>query len=294
MKKRFRIILYLLVGALAVAVLVAAVSIGQQIRQNNLNRALIRALKNIDAPAAERLLDQGANANAIATDAQPPTIWDTIRRLLDHTQGQPASEGASAMAITMNDSGWYTGPTTACDNVETALLQHGADIDTIGDNGETPLDDAAAFGYHRTVDYLLAHGANVKVRNEAGETPLIGADAYATAALLKHGADVNARDYDGQSALKSTDDIEVAKTLIEHGADVNAVDNAGQTVLDSFNDALLTSDQRQIVALLLRHGAHRGKHVRPIHRTAPAKLSRPSPQSQRGPAGHGSALGWRR
>jgi ankyrin repeat protein len=52
------------------------------------------------------------------------------------------------------------------------LLNAGAKIDAVDDEGDTPLHDAVRLGSVRGVETLLARGAKTNVKNKAGETPL--------------------------------------------------------------------------------------------------------------------------
>lgn len=52
------------------------------------------------------------------------------------------------------------------------LLDHGADIDAIGEFGETALHVAVQMGHVEAARILLARGASRGVANELGKTPL--------------------------------------------------------------------------------------------------------------------------
>lgn len=52
------------------------------------------------------------------------------------------------------------------------LLQAGAKIDSVDDEGNTPLHEAARLTSVRGAEALLARGAKANVKNKAGETPL--------------------------------------------------------------------------------------------------------------------------
>ena len=56
------------------------------------------------------------------------------------------------------------------------LLEHGADIEDCGKNGETPLILAArgttGAGAENVTRLLLSYGANIEAKNENGSTPL--------------------------------------------------------------------------------------------------------------------------
>ena len=76
-----------------------------------------------------------------------------------------------------------------------ALLAKGADVNAIGEDGDTPLHQAAAMGHLDTVDSLLAAGAEVDARDCCGSTPLHKAAERGYLAVVKflinQGAEVN-------------------------------------------------------------------------------------------------------
>lgn len=49
------------------------------------------------------------------------------------------------------------------------LILLGADIDSIGDFGNTPLQQAVLFEKAESIKILLSHGANTAIKNEFGE-----------------------------------------------------------------------------------------------------------------------------
>jgi hypothetical protein len=74
-------------GGLLILVGVASVQIGQQIRQDNLDHALILAVKKLDAPAINRLLDEGASADPRDSGEPPPTLPNVYRWIGSNMEG---------------------------------------------------------------------------------------------------------------------------------------------------------------------------------------------------------------
>jgi ankyrin repeat protein len=172
-----------------------------------------------------------------------------------------------------------------------ALIEAGAPVNAVDDNGNTPLDDAVLHGQADAVAALLAHGAGIEhVHSADGRGPLHEAaiKGYARLAqpLYDAGAKLTQRDRSGQTPLdlalaykngpmvsvllrlgvsKDTAAIsaeametatlrgrtEIVRLLIDNGFDVNRPTAAGSTYL---NDASLKG-QSKIVALLLARGA---------------------------------------
>lgn len=88
------------------------------------------------------------------------------------------------------------------------------------------------------VKLLLEHGANINSRNNFGETPLYCAvkskSDRLVLFLLKKGAAVNENRNDGRTVLHAaveTEDINLVHMLLEHQADVNARDDQGKSPL---------------------------------------------------------------
>jgi ankyrin repeat protein len=103
---------------------------------------------------------------------------------------------------------------------------------------------AAVSGHPAAVQEILKYRPHLNVRDAQGSPIILAASdwrvtddddstgrAAVIAALVRAGADVNARDENGDTALHSTIDGELAKALIAAGADVNAKDNDGDTPL---------------------------------------------------------------
>lgn len=109
------------------------------------------------------------------------------------------------------------------------LIDRGANVNSRGWMGATPLHKAASAGRADVVELLIQNGANVRARRpERGDTPLHWAATEKVARLLKEeNVDANARDKIGRTPLHwaaQSGHTDTAKFLIECGADVNARD----------------------------------------------------------------------
>jgi len=167
------------------------------------------------------------------------------------------------------------------------LIEHGGDVNIPneggrGTGGESPLHWASTA---EVVDLLIANGADANSLGAAGQTPLASAAfrnrPAAVRALVRHGADVNARsllfdatvlmsactglviDYGDPALNRYEDRIAIIEFLVSKGADVNAQDEGGETALHC-----AAKYQARFVELLLRLGADPnikdGKGRRPI------------------------------
>ena len=74
------------------------------------------------------------------------------------------------------------------------LVEHGANINTINKNKNTPLHLAAINGHHQTVEQLIRAGSTLNNQNQSGNTPLIEAVLHgherAVSVLIQAGADI--------------------------------------------------------------------------------------------------------
>jgi len=108
-----------------------------------------------------------------------------------------------------------------------ALLADGAAVNTMDQEGNTPLMWAARNGHSEIVKMLLAKGADVDTEDSRGATPLMAASGHGhtevVKALLDNGADVNAVDRAGITALVVASGYgfaEIVKLLLDKGAEL--------------------------------------------------------------------------
>jgi len=98
------------------------------------------------------------------------------------------------------------------------LLASKADVNAKGNNGTTPLHEAAGIGSKDVVELLLAKGADVNARDGEGDTPLHRAAAAGhkdvVELLLANKANVNARDDSGMTPLKAANPISPTMNIV--------------------------------------------------------------------------------
>jgi hypothetical protein len=120
------------------------------------------------------------------------------------------------------------------------LLDHGADINAMGEDGHTPLITAILQSTPYTIRHLIEKGADVNKPAANGETPLMFACDYGfnpigvLQPLLDHGAKIEQTDAAGRTALVWCAMQDLDKPiyfLMQHGANLNAADQAGETAL---------------------------------------------------------------
>lgn len=156
---------------------------------------LADAAEKGDREAVRSLLKQKAEVNGAQGDGTTALHWAAYKDDLETAKILLAA-GANVKAATR--IGAITPLFMACKNgnasVIEALLQAGADANSVDERGTTALMSAAASGSADAVKALIAHGADVNAREGShGQTALIFAAALNRSAaikvLLEHGAD---------------------------------------------------------------------------------------------------------
>ncbi len=138
--------------------------------------------------------------------------------------------------------------------------QHGVNVNTKGNFGDTIWFSACSQGNLELVKYLIENGAKIDAADTDGKTVLIDACENGNLKLVKYlveemNMDVNAKDKYGQTVLLFTcqcRNLDIVKYLVEHGADVNAKFNNGQTLL---HWAKKYSFDKEIIDYLISVGA---------------------------------------
>lgn len=136
------------------------------------------------------------------------------------------------------------------DDVERPIAS-GIDVNDLRDrDGQTPLQQAAAFGAERSVELLLAAGADVDRRDADGNSVLHVAEVYGAPsvgeALIAAGADPSAEDNAGRTPAELAElyveDVPAsARSILHRAADLGELNAA----LDDLRDAMAARDRAQ-------------------------------------------------
>jgi ankyrin repeat protein len=124
------------------------------------------------------------------------------------------------------------------EDVVTALIEKGADVNKVDSFGLTPLVAAAEAKYWGVVLALVRSNrlANIDAVNREGRTALwlaamYDCDEFAIEELIQAGADVNKDDNSGTAPLGVAATAAIASALLECGAHIHAVNKRGETAL---------------------------------------------------------------
>lgn len=86
------------------------------------------------------------------------------------------------------------------------LLSEGADVDSINQDGETPLMIASEIGNMRMLNILLIHNPDVNMKNQNGSTALMIAaengQLYVADRLIQEGAKIDIKNNRGETAVE--------------------------------------------------------------------------------------------
>ena len=139
------------------------------------------------------------------------------------------------------------------------LLDQGADLAALDDDGETPLTAAALAGQTATVKLLVARGADIKGRNKGGFTALHAAAYTGHVGIVEFAIDrgVEIDDQDNKAKITALhaaverDHLDVVKLLIDRGAriDLKELNGWSPVTRGTFKR------RKEAVKLLRLHGA---------------------------------------
>lgn len=228
----------------------------RELRQPELNRALITAVKKSDTAEVVALLREGADPNARDLPLDGRSMWLRLRDRFIWKPIRTISAPTALLVVLGTDEQHYYRQ----ENVPLvkALLNAGAEVNVKdGTYGRPPLIWASEAKKRNTSRVLLERGARINARDDNGDTALHAAALYADPALvdllLSYGASGNVKDSIGQTPLHNAarhGQPEITRLLLRHGSDINAGDGMG---LPPIFEAVSYNQTECVNELLLHH-----------------------------------------
>jgi ankyrin repeat protein len=221
---------------------------------------LIKAVESKNYKKAETLLKSGSDAKMPDSKGRFPlwiAVWneDTAMVSLLITGGADVNQrlvGKDGVSLGCMDVACQNGLT---DIVE-MLVDHGANINTKGPVGHSPLRIASRNGHVDIVKFLIGKGAEIDSEGDDRATPLESAAGKGhldiVMLLIDAGAKINHQDKDGDTPLGEAARggyLDVVQYLLSKGADISLKDNDGS----SAEDIAKASGQAKVEALLKSH-----------------------------------------
>ena len=114
------------------------------------------------------------------------------------------------------------------------LIERGANLEEVNDEGYTPLMEASREGHDDLVNLLVSQGADVnRTTEDQQETALTlacaGGFLDVVKILINHKANVNLGQSTPLMEASQEGHVELVQYLIQHGANVNQTASAGET-----------------------------------------------------------------
>ncbi len=225
-------------------------------RLRNRELKLAKAIANNNVIDADKLLQQGADANAKTADKSNVPIIFLIFEKKHFTLPQSK----------LGDRPHRSYRITAKRSCLQLLLEHGAKTNVRNELGQTPLEIAILWCMPDIVKLLLLYGADPNINDRHGITPLMKTailairDARPTKDklqiimhLLDSGAKIDAQTPDGKTALMyatGNSRIEIVELLVSSGASLSICDRQGNKASDIIGRSV-TPEQRSYLQKIL-------------------------------------------
>jgi len=135
------------------------------------------------------------------------------------------------------------------------LIKHGACLDTVNENNNTPLYIACDKGFADIIHCLLEKGANPNIIGQQKCTPLTLAEHHQHTSIVNDLISHGATNHTGKASILLACErglLDVIVRLIENGADINAQDAKGDTPLHYACE----QNYPEIVEYLIAYGAN--------------------------------------
>ena len=226
------------------------------VRQEQLDRSLMFAIKRNEPNAVLKALHAGASPNCRNSSSATGPIWKVLLEYLrGNRKNSTQGDTALSVAISMHEQYDNSRGTLVVPYEDTRvirmLVEAGADPNLRSIDGSNPILQAVEWTDVRTVRLLLDHNGAVDLKDKDGTTPLMIAVGKPTIRialmLMERGANVEATDNDGRTPLmhaarQGTPDM--MRCLLRYHPDIAARDNKGMTALQHAKAAFNSHAER--------------------------------------------------
>lgn len=208
---------------------------------------LEEAVFESDCDMLKVLFRHGARINTAKTKYILHFAVETARKeivqcLLENGVAVNARDDSSQTALHITVSPWRLYDLADAATTAQILIEAGADMEAVDDDGDTVLIKAAGSWQFRLVQFLLEKGASINARNHDRCTALHAAvDVTPLSKFHSHRPLVGAEDPMLEAMLES---------LLDPGADMSADDRSYSAMFD----AAYTAGNVEILIFLARHG----------------------------------------
>jgi ankyrin repeat protein len=147
-------------------------------------QALIDAASDGNANKVAQLIENGEPVDGMNQNGETALDWsiyrchlDVVEKLIDlkadvnHTD-QMGFTPLMYTATELRGKGYDSSTAQIRDRIATVLIQHGAEVNRVGQNGDTALHFAVGDRNPELVRILLAAGADKNAKNNQGYTPI--------------------------------------------------------------------------------------------------------------------------
>ena len=225
------------------------------LKKSNMNTLILAAMQG-DTYIIQALINKGIDVNSTTTAGVTPLLAAIV------TNKKAAAKLLLASGARLNDKDkvgrsaiFYSANAKIDPEIAQMLIEKGADINVMDNNGFTPLSLAAARGNTEAVKVLIKAGLSASGTSTKGEfTPLMSASAnkrpVVVEQLLTYKLDIDARGPGGRTALMwaaQYNCLKCVELLLANGASAELVDEKNKNAAGYAKEK---SKAKQILQLL--------------------------------------------
>ena len=202
----------------------------------------------------------------VACDRQEETETKPVqvKNEKNHEKKQKEKEEKDATSMDLMDKQLLLSATLGDTETAMKLIKDGANINVVGDQGETPIMAATYHNHVDTVKALIDAGADIELQDKKQNNPFLYASKEGYIDIVKltidAGTNIKETNHSGNTALIAAAErghVEVVKELLNRTQiDVNYKnDHGGTALLETIVLGNGSENHKQVVQLLIDHGA---------------------------------------